>query len=138
MNIPFELTPLGDGDGYHLFIQTTLNDVPCRLLIDTGASKSILSNDFAQQIGKHELIEQDKQTSSINDNQIKTSIIQFHLIDFNNHSLVDWTFGLLDLNVVNETYKSVGVLPIDGILGSDILHHFKASIDFQTDSLTFQ
>ena len=39
------------------------------------------------------------------------------------------------MNHVNETYQSIGLKPFDGVLGSDILYRFKASIDFKTKIL---
>ena len=37
---------------------------------------------------------------------------------------------LLDLSHVNNSYKQIKIKPIDGVLGSDILHKYKAVIDY--------
>ena len=42
---------------------------------------------------------------------------------------------LLDMKHVNESYKMMGLPPIDGVLGSDMLMKFKAVIDFDKEIL---
>ena len=42
--IPIEVIPI-EGDGYHLMIEVTANGRPVRMLIDTGASRSVFDKD---------------------------------------------------------------------------------------------
>jgi len=43
---------------------------------------------------------------------------------------------LLDLSHVHDAYKSLGLPPFVGVLGSDILMEFEAIIDFKKLTLT--
>jgi hypothetical protein len=43
---------------------------------------------------------------------------------------------LLDLQHVNESYASMGLPPIDGVLGNDILVNYKSVINLSKKTLT--
>jgi hypothetical protein len=42
---------------------------------------------------------------------------------------------LLDLSHVMTTYRQMGIQPVDGVLGSDILKKYKAVIDYRRKKL---
>jgi hypothetical protein len=42
---------------------------------------------------------------------------------------------VLDLSHVNKSYEMIGLKPIDGVIGSDLLMKLKARIDFLAKTL---
>ena len=55
-----------------------------------------------------------------------TPVIKIGELEIENYRTV-----LLDLSHVNASYEQVGLKPVDGVLGSDILKMYKAVIDYE-------
>ena len=125
-----------EGDSFFT-ITLTLNDKPLRWLLDTGASQTLLdmpvantlfpdiSNDWEINNGPSIGISPD---DIVNATRPMT-------ITFDNSGASDiphWeiTFNTMKMNKINHSYQSVGVPPIDAILGIDFLNTFCESMDF--------
>jgi hypothetical protein len=50
----------------------------------------------------------------------------------------DYTTVLLDLSHVNGSYQQIGLKPVEGVLGSDILLLYNAVIDYEKKILKFK
>ena len=117
-----------EDDGLHLIIETEVNDRKCRLLIDTGASRTVFDRtrifnyvELSTGLGTDSM-----PTSSRNLNQFKIGKIRIK----NFHAI------LLDLTHVNSSYEKMGFSPIDGVLGSDVMNKYHAVIDYKKKRLT--
>jgi hypothetical protein len=49
--------------------------------------------------------------------------------------LENYDAAVLDLSHVNQSYQKLGLPPVDGILGSDILVDYNAVIDYEKKEL---
>lgn len=124
---------------YHVFVALKVGDKPCRLLLDTGASKTVFD------AGKVLRFVADKKIRSHPSNSVGLGVSE---MDTQIATLKDISFGklkrkkllvaVLDLAHVNQTYKSINLPEIDGVLGSDILMKYKAVINYRTATLKLE
>jgi hypothetical protein len=99
--VPVEVLELQDGD-YHLFISAYVGRKKIRLLIDSGASKTILSKAYC------------KESFRIGNFKIKNFVC-----------------GVLDISHVSEIYSQLQLPPFDGVLGCDILVSYAVTLDLK-------
>ena len=112
------------------FIKITLNNKKAYLLIDTGASKSLLdisqANDFNF---NYYLIAKDRYIGIGGEQDI------FAIYNYNINELFIPFLGT-NLNDVNTYFKKDGI-PIVGVLGADFMEKYKTKIDFDTNKIYF-
>jgi len=119
-------------DGYHLFVDVLINKKKARLLVDTGASKTVIDIGRIKRFTrskKYTLNEQLSTGLGTNSMQSHTMIIkEFKLGDY---LLTKFLAVLLDISHVNKSYKLIDFPPIDGVLGSDLLFDLGSVIDYK-------
>ena len=113
-----------------LFIQITLNNKKAYLLIDTGASKSLLDITQAEKYNfKYNLLVKDKYIGIGGKQDI------FTIYNYKINELFIPFFGA-DISNINEYFIKDNI-PIIGILGCDFLEKYKTKIDFETNKLYY-
>lgn len=116
---------------YHLFVKVKVNNKVARMLVDTGASKTVLDKNFVVEKFKNSAISSsDNPTSSLHATVQNSESLVVKKMQLGDTILQNYFTTILDLTHVNQTYKSVHCKPIQGILGSDILLEKKAVIDY--------
>ena len=120
-----------DEDGYHLFIEAEMNGKEARLLIDTGASRSVFDKNRINRFSENELITAEALSSGLGTNTMESHTINLESLKLGSLELKDFEAVLLDLSHVNESYASMELDLIDGVIGSDLLMQHQASIDFK-------
>jgi predicted aspartyl protease len=134
--IPIELLQI-EGDGYHLMVKTFLNGKGAILLIDTGASKSVFDKTRIGNFITHSEFETNEQLSTgLGTNSMESHTTVIDEISLGSLVLKNYKAVILDLSHVNLSYTKIGLEPIDGVLGSDILLDYKATIDYGNKQLT--
>ncbi len=123
-----------EADGYHLFVNAELNGKPAILLVDTGASKTVFDinriSEFVKKRKKSfESFEQHSTGLGTNTMESHFTIIKEFCIS--ELKLKNFTAILLDMTHVNQSYEMLGLHPIDGVLGSDLLMKYNAVIDYE-------
>ena len=135
--IPFEVIGL-QADGFHIITEVKLFDKKFKMVIDTGASKTVLDKDTLLNSG----IAEDKfLTTDILSTGLGTNNMQSFMITIPEMKLADWstrnfTAAVLDLSSINFAYSQIGLDPVIGVLGGDILKLFGARIDYKKNILT--
>jgi hypothetical protein len=128
-----------EGGGKHILVKSRINGTRAFLLIDTGASNSIFDKNFhIFDTQNFEVIGGNASSSSFNSDieefytgeEIKLSMGFFRVILENP---IFTQFGH-----VNTLYKSMGLPSIAGILGSDFLVEYNATLDFPNKQLTLR
>lgn len=135
VEIPIEILEL-DEDSFHPVVKAVVNETPCTLIIDTGASRSVFD------LNTFEVIYLEKEKGK--------EIIPAGIIEGNieNRSGIISRFMIGELKVknlkavfinlehINRLYGQIEGAPhISGLLGSDFLVRFKAFIDFKKSIL---
>ena len=134
--LPLTIQAIED-DGYHLLTSILINDKKALVIIDTGASRSVFDEtrivDF---IGHNNLAEHDKLSSGLGTNTMTSKKVVLENLELNGLVLNNYEATILNLHHVNQSYQKIGLAPIDGILGGDILTDYHAVIDYKNTTLT--
>ena len=132
--IPLELLQI-EGDGYHLMIEAVVNEKPVRLLVDTGASKTVFDKTRLQPLveegAEKEFEDLEQLSTGLGTNSMQGQVAELSLFQFGNIEIENYPVVVLDMEHVNQSYEMLGDRGIDGVLGSDILKKYDAVIYFK-------
>lgn len=121
---------------YHLFINLKVNDKPCRLLIDTGASKTVFDSERVLQFVKAEkIISNEIKSVGLGVTEMDTKLAKIKKIQTGKFRIGKMEVAVLPIAHVNTTYDQLQLPHIDGVLGSDFLMKYKAVIDYHRSVL---
>ena len=135
-SIPIEIIPI-DESGFHLCIQVTINRKKYRLVLDTGASRTVFDQTEIKKIVKEGTTEiEGKLSAGLGTDQMQTHSVILKQFKVGSVILPEFEALALDLAVLNSSYEQMGHEKVIGVLGSDILHTHKAVIDFGKSKLT--
>lgn len=131
MNVSIPIRILKLDEGFHLAVNICINDKPAWMLIDTGASKTVLDKERAKNfLQKEKFQEHDNLSIGLGTSNMKSHLVTIKKISFGKIENRNYTTVVLDLSNVNDAYRKIKQKPIDGILGSDLLKKYKAVIDY--------
>ena len=134
-SITFEIIHLKE-DSYHIGLEGSINEHACRILIDTGASKSVLDKSYATDIAESlKLVDTKDLSSGLGTSTMKVEIADIETLKIGDFILNGWQIAVIDLAHVNQAYQEVGLGPVNMVLGNDILVKHQASIDYTTKIL---
>ena len=138
MKIPFSLWEL-DPEGFHIVIKAKLHGTPLRMIIDTGANHSCFDRSFLESVMQDSdndwIIGADEVNIGIGGEDFESAIAEVETFKIGRTSFPKMTVRLLDLAQINAAYEQVGFPPVQGVLGGDFLHKYKAVIDYQNTEL---
>jgi hypothetical protein len=138
INVPLKLIAI-EKDGFHLIVKSIINGKSARLLLDTGASRTVFDiNNKIKFMKKQEMIKNNSLSTGLGTDKMisHTSFIKKFSID--KLVIFDYEGVFIDLSIVNSSYEKLNLKPIDGVLGSDLLKQFNAIINFEKQTLTFK
>ena len=134
--IPIEILLIED-DGSHLLIKSKINGKNARILIDTGASRSVFDQERIRNfVNEKTFVQHDKLSTGLGTNSMLTSVVKLKSFKLGDLVLENFDAVLLDLKHVNGSYDSLGFSAIDGVLGNDILLKYNANINYKKFILT--
>src|ERR1017187_6317979 len=128
--LPMKFLNMGEG-GNHLVIKIKINGRAANMVLDTGASKSVFDKTRFERFRKDaELKKNDVLSAGVGNNDLESHTVTIKKLQMGTLVIKEYGAVLMNLSHVNESYIDMGFRPIDGVLGSDILHVFKAVIDY--------
>lgn len=126
-----------EDNGFHLLVPVDINGIRTTLVLDTGASKSILDLQWVQD-NVEKAIQLEKETSvGVGGSQLKSYSIEVDSLLIGSLSIKNHKTAVLDLSHVKLSYQNLGLPEIIGIIGGDILSEFNAIIDYKKLELRF-
>lgn len=130
--IPLTLINI-DQEGFHIFIDCSINGKSANMLVDTGASRTVFDSnriDLFFDKKKRKSKVKDKLSTGLGTNSMKSSSLR--LEEFEISGITFWNYNaiLLDMTHVNQSYSMLKLPAVDGVIGCDILCAYKAVIDF--------
>lgn len=135
IKIPIEVLSLQE-EGYHLFVKGKLGNQEMRLLIDTGASKTVLDKNFiSEHFSELSLEASEHPATGAGTNSIQSEFAEISGFKIGQLEIDSYKIAVLDLKHVNETYSMINVTPIHGVIGSDLLVEFYAVINLKKREL---
>lgn len=138
ITVPLTFLPL-DEEGVHLLIDATINGNPIKLLVDTGASKTVFDKKSMKKLfGKKRFKRHNSLSIGLGTSRMKSHMIELENFSIGELRLYNFESVLLNLNNVNKSYQMLGLPAIDGVLGGDILKKYKAEINYGEKVLVFE
>ena len=136
IKIPLEKIDM-QGDGYHLALQALVNQVEVRLILDTGASRTVFDvNRIDRFMLEAQLVPNEKLSTGLGTNEMQSDIISIESFELGLLHIKDYATVAIDLGHINQSYEMLQMPLIDGVLGGDLLEEFKAKIDYQRQELS--
>jgi hypothetical protein len=135
--IPLHLIDI-EGNGFHITCDAMLNGKPLRMLIDTGASKTVFDKTrFQMHMGEEELQASEDLTTGIGTSSMQSELASINNFEVGKLVMPEWDVVVLDMQHVNMSYETIGLEPIDGVLGGDFLKQYKAAIYYGKKQMKF-
>src|SRR5690606_28636594 len=137
--IPFEILEL-HGDGYHILIDVCLFDKPFKMVLDTGASKTVLDKTTLLQSGipEEKIMNTNIISTGLGTNSMESFILELPKFEIGMCKIKKFVTAVVDLSTVNYAYEQMNFQPDIGVLGGDILFSYAARIDYQKRVLTLR
>ena len=129
--IPLEITAIEE-DGFHIMAEVFVNGVAARMLVDTGASRSVFDQERIGRFfeGNPELEENEKKSTGLGTRDMISQGLYLDELAIGELRIRKYPAVVLDMSHVNQSYEELGLPPIDGVLGSDILMKYGAVINY--------
>lgn len=118
----------------HLEINASINGISGRFILDTGASNTCVGVDRASYF---KLVSKDSKikAAGAGATDMETLVSKKNKIEIGGWIKEKQKIVVFDLVHVNEALKAHKSLPVDGIIGADILIKCKAVIDYASGNL---
>jgi hypothetical protein len=124
---------------YHLFVNMEIDGVKCRLLLDTGASKTVFDKERVLRFVPLEQVEANESKSiGLGVTEMDTHIAVLRKIKLGDLNIKKLEVAVLPIGHVNTTYTQLNFPKIDGVLGSDFLMKYNAVIDYKKEIMTLK
>ena len=136
IEIPFEIVELDEQQNVHPIVEAYIGNQVVRLVIDTGASHSCLSKKSVKHLIGKTNIKADV-VLGIGRGLFRNRFVSVPIFRIGDLEICDYPFLSIQINHINKMLLSLGLKPIDGLLGSDILFAYKAVIDYTERKITF-
>jgi len=134
--INFKLLTL-QGDGHHIIVEVHLLDRSFHMVIDTGASKTVLDRTMLQEAGisEEEFINTDIKSSGLGTNDMQSFMLKLPYLKIADWQINNFQVAVLDLSSINYAYSQLNFKPVIGVLGGDILYKYGAIINYKESSI---
>jgi predicted aspartyl protease len=136
--IPLKILKI-DKDGFHLSVSARINGKVAHLVVDTGASRSVFDKERIKNfVDKEEIRDIEKLSTGLGTNSMQSQCTLLSAFKIGTIEIKDFECILLDLAHVNQSYEMIGLKPVEGVIGSDILKKYNALIDYKNRLLILQ
>jgi predicted aspartyl protease len=128
-------------DGFHIFADVIINSMPARLLIDTGASRTVFDAERIKaflQRRKSKFRKIDKLSTGLGTSTMESHEVKLEEFSVGPTTFVDYQAVALNMEHVNQSYRMLGYPEIDGVLGGDLLYELKATIDYRKKEMRWR
>ncbi len=116
---------------YHVFVSLMIGNKTARLLVDTGASKTVFDSERVLQfVHEKKIKNNDSKSVGLGVAEMETKVVKLKNVIIGKLTLKKLDVAVLPIGHVNQTYKQINLPPIDGVLGSDFFMKFKAVINY--------
>ena len=137
MQLPIQLLDI-EGEGFHVMVKGKINGMEANFLIDTGASRSVFDPTVITRFVKNpEFKKKPGITTGVGGSDLDSSTFMIESLSFGDIEIHHYEAVALDLENIHETYQKLNLPAIDGIIGGDLLYHFKATLNYRLRKIRF-
>ncbi|MFD1769092.1 aspartyl protease family protein [Sphingobacterium suaedae] len=137
--IPFDILNL-QGDGYHLLVHVNLFEQDFKMVIDTGASKTVLDKSTLLHSGipEEKFQNTDILSTGLGTNSMQSFMLEIPVLKVGSWQHHNFLAAVLDLSSINFAYEQMNLDPVIGVLGGDIFSKYGAVINYANQTLTLR
>lgn len=137
IKIPLAVIPI-DENGYHVMARGNINGLTTNILIDTGASRTVLDRRRTSfYCGNKPLRSHDKYFTGVGVEMMETQALVIPQLNIGPFEVRQLEVLVIDLQGVNKSYAALDLPRIDMVMGGDLLVHYHGVIDYVRKELTF-
>lgn len=114
----------------HFEVQALVNGLPARLLVDTGASSTVIARASVNRL-KLAITESETKAGGIGTSEHAVAYGVVDALELQSFQLAQLPVGVIDLSHVNQALEAHGGAKIDGAIGGDLMGSRAAVIDYQ-------
>ena len=125
-----------EGNGVHIFTKAKINNHKCLLLIDTGASKSVFDKSSMElYLKESEIKDSDELSVGLGTDSMESMTSCFDSFEIGDLKIENFETVVLDLKHINQSYTTLGMKEIFGVIGGDFLQKYNSIINYKDKSL---
>lgn len=128
--IPFKIVQL-DAKSFHPILTGRLDGNNINLILDTGASRTVLGKHITQGFLTIECETEEAFAAGINAQTMDVEQVEIPEITIGESTFKNLLVFSADLDGISEIYQKMAGQKIDGLIGCDFLVKFKATINFK-------
>jgi predicted aspartyl protease len=114
----------------HFEVQAVINGLSARLLVDTGASRTVIARDSVSKL-KLAITESEAKAGGVGTSEHAVAFGVVDTLELQSFHISSLPVGVLDLTHVNQSLVANGGRNIDGAIGGDLMTGRAAVIDYQ-------
>lgn len=136
--IPLTLLNL-QNDGFHLLMDIIVFNQRFRVVLDTGASKTVFDKKSVEEHIDPELVKlSDQLSTGLGTNTMESYTLTIPDFQLGDLHLKNYEVAVLDLSTINIAYQQLDMEPVLGVVGGDLLHEYGACVNYKTRTLTLK
>lgn len=135
LRIPFQVVEL-EHQSYHIIIDGKIDDTCITLIVDTGASRTIIDKSFADKLEKLALGTEKPIATGLSAEQIPVELYNITKLTLEGVLFENIQSLTADLTAINDIYINLTGKTIGGLIGCDFLLERVKNIDFKKKYLT--
>ncbi|MBM3405317.1 MAG: clan AA aspartic protease [Bacteroidetes bacterium] len=138
--IPLEIITI-DFMGYHLKTSAIIEGIPGSMVVDTGASMSVIDSNRIHLFlpeDRHDFEPNPNLSTGLGTDSMESRIASLQTLSIGDLMIHDLMIVLIDLQHINASFSKLGLPPVDGVIGGDLLMRFKATINYPNRLLTLR
>lgn len=130
INIPLHIIDM-QGDGYHLLVEVKIGRTRYKVVLDTGASKTVFDQTMLTKANADIVIEStDRLSAGLGTLSMASYTAILPVFKIGRLTLPNFEVAVLDLSTINQAYAQLNHPEVLGVLGGDILMQYDAVIDY--------
>ncbi|RPH31211.1 MAG: hypothetical protein EHM93_14590 [Bacteroidales bacterium] len=133
--IPFQIVEL-EHQSYHIVVDGMIDELAVTLIIDTGASRTIIDKSFADSLEKLPLGTENPIATGFSAEQIPVELYCIPKLTLEGVLFENIQSLTANLDAINEVYLNLTGKKIGGLIGCDFLLEHVKGIDFKRKFLT--
>jgi len=136
ISVPLQIIDLQNG--FHPLLNIKVFGKKFTVVLDTGASQTAFDKTLLQKANKKGRInESDILSTGLGTNNMESFTATIHDMRIGRLKIPEFEVAVLDLSTINTAYQQMGHPVVLGVLGGDILMHYKAVIDYGKQVVKF-
>jgi predicted aspartyl protease len=138
INIPLHTINLQD-DGYHLLVDVKIGRKHYKVVLDTGASKTVFDQTMLAQAHTNVNVQStDRLSAGLGTLTMQSYTAVLPEFKIGRLKLPNFEVAVLDLSTINQAYAQLNHPQVLGVLGGDILMRYNAVIDYGKQKMSLK